>query len=165
VDGGDRQLARVEPRPGVAAVAVDRGLQIELADALKGADEKRVDRDQGPGVGRLDVALVELGREALQQPGLLFAEFDLALRRRRLLQTQQPLVLGEQAVALPHPAHAARGHLDALKAQLLLDPGRAVAGMRQRMIEDRLLDLGRDPVGMGPLGAGQPVDQPLGPVG
>ena len=95
MDGGDRQLARVEPRPGVAAVAVDRGLQIELADALKGADEKRVDRDQGPGVGRLDVALVELGREALQQPGLLFAEFDLALRRRRLLQPQQPIVLGQ----------------------------------------------------------------------
>ena len=64
VDGGDRQLARLEPRPGVAAVAVDHGLQIELADALKGADEKRVDRDQGPGVGRLDVALAELGRES-----------------------------------------------------------------------------------------------------
>src|SRR6266849_3073801 len=112
---------------------------------------------------RLDVALAELGREALQQPGLLFGELDLALRRC-LLEPQQPFVLGEQAVALPHPAYASGRHLNALEPELLLNPGRAVAGIRERMVEDRLLDLGRDPVRMWSLGAGQPIDQPLGPV-
>jgi hypothetical protein len=60
MDGGDRQLARVEPGPGIAAVAVDRGLQVELADALEGADEEGVDRDQASGVRCLDVPFAEL---------------------------------------------------------------------------------------------------------
>ena len=40
VDGGDRQLAWVEPGPGIAAVAVDCGLQIDLAHAFERADEE-----------------------------------------------------------------------------------------------------------------------------
>jgi len=67
---GDRQLACVEPGAGVAAVAVDRGLQIDLADALERADEEGVDGDQRAGVRGLDVALPELGREPFEQPRL-----------------------------------------------------------------------------------------------
>ena len=74
-------------------------------------------------------------------------------------------MLGGQALALPHAAHAARGDLDAAQGQLLGDPHRAVAGVAQRVIEDRRLDLGRHPVGVGAAGAGQPVDQPLGTKG
>lgn len=39
LDRGDRQLRGIEPGPGVAAVAVDRGLQVNPADALE--DGKR----------------------------------------------------------------------------------------------------------------------------
>ena len=77
--GGDRQLVGIEPRPGVAAAAIDRGLQLELADAFEGADEEGVDGDEAPGMRGLDVALAELRAEALQQPGLLLGEFDPAL--------------------------------------------------------------------------------------
>ena len=92
VHGGDRQLVGIESRPSVAAVAVDRGLQIDFADALEGADEEGVDTDETAGVRGLDVALAELRREALQQPGLLLGEFDLALGGG-LFQPQQPLMI------------------------------------------------------------------------
>ena len=52
-------------------MAVDDGLQVDLADPLQHADEEGVDRDQGAGVRGLDVAFAELGTEPLQQPGLL----------------------------------------------------------------------------------------------
>jgi hypothetical protein len=45
VDSGDPQPA-VETRPGVTAVAIDGGLQIEPADALKRSGEESVDRDK-----------------------------------------------------------------------------------------------------------------------
>ena len=48
MDRGHRQLAGVEPSPGVAAVAVQNGLQIHLAHPWC-ADEG-VDRHQFPGV-------------------------------------------------------------------------------------------------------------------
>jgi len=57
LDGGDRQLVGIEVRPGMPAVAADRGLQIHPADALEGADEEGVDGDEGAGVWCLDVAL------------------------------------------------------------------------------------------------------------
>jgi hypothetical protein len=59
----------------------------------------------------------------------------------------------------------ASGDLDALEAQLLLDPHRPVAGRDEGVIERVLFDLGRDPVGMGSFGAGQAVDQPFGALG
>jgi hypothetical protein len=49
-------------------------------------------------------------------------------------------------MALPDPAHAAGGDLNAAQHQLLGDPHRAVAGVGQGMIEDRRLDLRRHPV-------------------
>jgi len=87
------------------------------------------------------VALPELRREALQQPDLLVAERDLLLRRR-FLQAQQSLVLGQQPVALPDPAHSACRDLQAAQAQLLLDPQCAVAGMLQGLRQNGGLDLG-----------------------
>ena len=164
LDRGEGQLVGVEPRPGVARVAVDRGLQVDLADALEHADEEGVDRDQGAGVRRLDVALAELGAEALQQPDLLIGQLERALGGG-LLEAQQALVLGQQPVTLPDAADAAGGDLDAAQHQLLSDPQRAMAGMGERVVEDRLLDLGRHPVGVRAAGAGQPVEQPLGAVG
>ena len=44
-------------------MAVDRGLEIDLADALGRASEEGVDGDQASGVRRFDVALAELRRE------------------------------------------------------------------------------------------------------
>lgn len=152
--GGERQLVQIQPGPGVAAVAVDRGLQVDLANALQRADEEGVDRHQGAGVRRPDMALAELRAEPLEQ----------ALGGG-LLQAQQALVSGQQAVALPDPAHAAGRDLDAAQYQLLRHPQRTVAGMFERMVEDRLLDLGRHPVRVRALGAGQPVEQPVGAIG
>ena len=150
--------------PGVAAGAVDRGLQVDPPHPLEHADKEGVDRDQGTGVRRLDVPLAELRREAFQQPDLLVAELDLLLGRR-LLQAQQALVLGQQPVALPDAAHAASGDLQAAQTQLLLDPQRTVAGVLQGMCQHRRLDLGRDPVRVRTARAGQAVEQAGGTVG
>ncbi len=67
MDRGHRQLAGVEPSPGVAAVAVQHGLQIHLAHPLECADEEGVDRHQFPGVVNLNLAFAKLGAEALEQ--------------------------------------------------------------------------------------------------
>ena len=64
---GQRQLARVEPAPAVAAEAVDDRLQIDLPDALQVADKEGVDRDQLAGVVDLDLALAKLRAEALSE--------------------------------------------------------------------------------------------------
>jgi hypothetical protein len=111
-----------------------------------------------------DVALAELRRRAFEQSDLVFAKLDLGFGSG-FLQAQQPLMLGEQIVALPDPAHPGRRDRDAFEAQLLLDAGRAMAGMGQGMIEDGGLDFGSDTVGLRPLGAGQPVDQAFRAVG
>ena len=86
---------------------------------------------------------------------MLFGEPDLAVGGG-LLQQQPPLVLGEQAVALPDLAHSAGRDLDALEAQFLLDAHRAVARMDECMIEHGLLlDLGRARLGCSPLAPGR----------
>lgn len=74
-------------------------------------------------------------------------------------------MLGQQAVALPHPAHTARGHLDAAQHQLLCHPHRAVAGMCQGVLQDRLLDRFGHAVGVRVARPGQPIDQPVRAVG
>jgi hypothetical protein len=65
------------------------------------------------------------------------------------------VVLYSRSSCFVHPTHTSRGHVDALEPKL--HPGRVVTGLRQGMVEDRLLDLRRDPVGVWPLGAKQPV--------
>ena len=68
-------------------------------------------------------------------------------------------------MALPAPAHAAGGDLDAAQHELLGDPHRAVAGVGEGMIEDRRLDLGRHSVGVRSPSTGQAVEQSIGAVG
>ena len=65
VDGGDRQLARMQAGPGIPRVAIDRSLQVDFANALEHADEESIDGNETSGVRGLDVALAEFGREAL----------------------------------------------------------------------------------------------------
>ena len=55
-------------------------------------------------------------------------------------------MLGQQIVAAPDPAHAAGADLQPAQGQLVGDPHRAVGRVREGMVEDRLLDLGCDPV-------------------
>lgn len=50
---------------GVAAVAVQRGLQIHFANPIELADKERVDRYQFFGVEDFYVAFAKLGAEAL----------------------------------------------------------------------------------------------------
>ena len=68
-------------------------------------------------------------------------------------------------MALPDPAHAAGGDLDAAQHELLGDPHRAVAGVGEGMIEDRRLDLGRHSVRVRSPSTGQAVEQSIGAVG
>ncbi len=51
VHRGDRELGGVEPAPGVAGMAVDGGLQVDLADALQMAEEEGIDGHELAGVG------------------------------------------------------------------------------------------------------------------
>ena len=67
---GDGQLAGVEPRPGVAGMAVDGRLQIDLPDAIERADEEDVHGDEGACMRGLEVTIAELGREAFEETNL-----------------------------------------------------------------------------------------------
>lgn len=51
-------LARIQPGLGCNNCGGDRGLQIDLPDALERAEEEGVDGDQGAGEPDLDVALI-----------------------------------------------------------------------------------------------------------
>jgi hypothetical protein len=135
---------------------------VDLADTLQHVDEEGINRDQRVGVGCLDVALAEPWAEALQQPDLLVGQADLPLGRG-LLRAQQAVMLGQQAMALPDAAHAAGGDLEA-QHQLLGDAHWAMAGMRQGMLQDRLLDRFRHAVGKRVAWAWQPIDQAVGTV-
>lgn len=81
-----------------------------------------------------------------------------------LLEAQQALVLGQQAVPAPDPTDAARTDVDALQVELLRRP-QPLRRLRQAVVQDGLLDLGVNPVGVGPAGPGQAVDQAVGAVG
>ncbi len=161
---GHRQLAGVEPSPGVAAVAVQHGLQIHLANPFERADEEGVDRHQFPGVVNLNLAFAKLGAEALEQADLLVIELN-RLFPMGFLEAQQAVMLGEQVVTLPHATHTARTDVDALQSLFLRDPQRAMGWSGERVIEDGLLNLGSDPVGMSAFTAGEFVEQALGAIG
>ena len=118
-------------------MAVDRGLQIDLADALEHTDEEGVDGDERAGVRGLDVPLAELGAEPFQEPRLLGCELDRALGRGPL-QPQQALMFRQQIVPAPNAAHAARADLEPAQGQLVRDPHRAMGRVRERVVEDRL---------------------------
>jgi len=94
LDGGDCEFVGGEPGPSMPAVAVDGGVQIDLAEALQDANEEGVDGNQRAGVRRLDMALAVFRAEPLEQRDLFLREGELALGRG-LLQPQQPIVLGQ----------------------------------------------------------------------
>lgn len=154
----------VEAARGEARAAVDGGLQVDLADRLEVADEEGIDGHQIAAVVSLDVSFAELLTEVLERRHLLLIELHDAVGRG-LLQSHQPVVLAEQAVAAPHVVHPGRRDLDAGHRQLAGDPQSAVAGMGQAMVEDRLLDVLADPVGMRVARAGDPVEKAVDPVG
>ncbi len=52
-----------------------------------------------------------------------------------------------------------------MQSEFLRDPQRAMGRLGQWVIEDGLLNLGSDPVGMSPFTAGQFVEQALGAIG
>jgi len=68
---GHRQLRGIQPAKGIAAVAVDGRLQIDLTDPFEGADEEDVHGDQLTAVVGDDMALSELRDEALEQAQLV----------------------------------------------------------------------------------------------
>ena len=74
VYGGHRELGRVQPGPGVAAVTVDDSLHVHAPDSFERAHMERIHAQELTGVCRLDVAVSELGAEAFQQSDLLVAE-------------------------------------------------------------------------------------------
>ena len=96
---------------------------------------------------RLDVTFAKLRAEAFEQADLLIGQAQGTFGSG-LFQSQQAFVLGQQSVALPDAAHAARRDLDAAQGEFLRDAHRAVTGLRQGVVENGLLDLGGDAVGM-----------------
>lgn len=76
MNGGDRQLGRIEPGPGMAQMAVDGRLHVYLADPLERTDEEGVDGDETSGMFGLNMTLAELGREAFEQLDLLVGKAD-----------------------------------------------------------------------------------------
>ena len=162
--GGQRHLVGVEAAPGEARAAVDGGLQVDLADRFQVTHEEGIDSHQIAAVVGLDVTFPELRAEAFERRHLFFVELHDAVGRG-LLQSHQPVMLAEQAVAAPHAAHPARRHLDAGQRQFAGDPQGAVTGVGQAVVEDGLLDVLADPLGMRVAGTGDPVEQAVGTVG
>ncbi|MNW12642.1 hypothetical protein D3C71_2103880 [compost metagenome] len=77
------------------------------------------------------------------------------------LEAQQAIVFEEQIVTLPHTTHTThttRTDVDALQGQFLSDPQRAMGRPGEGVIEDGLLNLGSDPVGMRTFTARQFVE-------
>ena len=162
--GGDGQLVGVEPAPSVARAAVDDRLQVDAAHALERADHEGIDGDQLAGAAHLDLPFAELGAEALEQFDLLVAELDFVFADVTL-QAQQALVFGQQVVATPDAAHAARADLDAAQHERLGHAQASVGGMVERVVEHGLFDLLADAVGVRSARAGQAVDQAVRAVG
>ena len=76
MNGGDRQLGRIEPGPGMAQMAVDGRLHVYLADSLERTDEEGIDGDETSGMFGLNMTLAEFGREAFEQLDLLVGKAD-----------------------------------------------------------------------------------------
>lgn len=111
MNGRDGQLVGVQAPPGVAAEAVDDGLQVDLADAFECADEEGIDGHQLTGVVYLYMALAELRTEALQMAHLVIGQFDLLLACG-LLEAKETLMAREQVMASPDASDARRADLN-----------------------------------------------------
>jgi hypothetical protein len=75
-------------------MAVNRGLQKDLADTLQRTDKEGIHSDKRAGMGCFDVAFAEFRAEAFQHAGLFLGERDGPLSGC-LFQPQQPFVLGQ----------------------------------------------------------------------
>ena len=105
--GGDRQLVGVEPRPGVARAAVDRGLQVELSDTLDLPTRKIATR--------LPVRGASIWRSRNSgEKRMVSSSGSSTLRSAVAFSSQETLVLGQQPVASPDPAHTASRDLETL---------------------------------------------------
>jgi hypothetical protein len=67
VDGGDGNLRVVEMASGIAGMAIDNGLQVDLADAFEIPDHEGVDGDELACEISLDMTLSELRIEAFEE--------------------------------------------------------------------------------------------------
>lgn len=95
-----RELAGVQTPPGVTAVAVDDGLQVNSPHALERPDKKRVHGDQIAGVVGFDVPVAEFSAETFQKTNLVVGKLE-ASQAHRFLQAHQAFVSGQQVVAAP----------------------------------------------------------------
>lgn len=112
VDGRDRDLRVVQVAPGIAGVAIDDGLQVDLSDALEVSDHEGVDSHKLTGKISLDMAFPELRIKPFEEADLLFRELH-ARFLRVLFKAEQPLVLGQEVAALPDTADGTGSDVDA----------------------------------------------------
>ena len=164
MDGGERHFGGVEACEGDTGVAVDGGLGVDASDALEVSDVEGVDGKQRAGVGGIDMAFAELGIEAFKEPDLLVGELDGSLARV-LLEADEALVFGEEVVTFPDTPDPAGGDVDFAQGEFLGDAEAAVCGPVEAVLEDCVLDLLGESVGMGFSGARKPVDEAFGAEG
>ena len=102
----------------------------------------------------------ELGAVALEKPDLLLGHGQLPLGSG-LLGPKKPLVLGEEVVAAPDTADAARTHLHPAEHELISNAlcavGRVVGAVGQNGILDLLADTVRSTAGAPPGRAASPA--------
>ena len=164
MDGGERHFGGVEACEGDTGVAVDGGLGVDASDALEMSDVEGVDGKQRAGVGGIDVTFAELGIEAFKESDLLVGELDGSLARV-LLEADEALVFGEEVVTFPDASDATGGDVDFAQGEFLGDAKAAVCGPVEAVLEDCVLDLLGESVGMGVSGARKPVDEAFGAEG
>lgn len=104
-------------------------------------------RDQFSRVADRDLAVAELGTEALQEPDLLVGQLERGFSVG-LLETQKSIVHGEQVTASPHAAYATGTDRDAAQRKLMGDTDRTVRRVLETVVEDRLLRIGGQSVGV-----------------
>jgi len=161
MNSGHWHLVGVEPPPGVAAVAVDHGLEVDSADSLERTDHKGVYRNEIPGKTGMDMPFPELRTRFFQHPDLFFAELDL-LSLDFTFKSQESLVSVEQVVPAPDASDTSRTDLHSLN---LGHTGTAVSGVIQAMLSDGLFHRLWDPVRMGAFGSRHAVQESLRSIG
>ena len=93
------------------------------------------------------MSAAELNRVPLQEPHLHLGEHE-SVTLSVPFQAHQALVAGLNSVAQPRAAHSTGADLRATQAQLVGDPLRSVGGECEGAVEDVLLDLRGDAIGM-----------------
>ena len=164
LDGGYRDLAGEEATPCVAGVAIEHGLHVNPADAFERADREGVHTDQLASEIGLDMAIPVFGVESFQKPDLVLGKFDEGLLMG-FLEPQESLMAGQHVMPRPDAADASRAHLVALEHKVLCDANWSVRWLLEAVVQDEVLELLREPIGMGALGPGYLVEESLRPIG